>query len=98
MTDTAWNCFTRDGLHKRIYHTKDDAKKAARGATARGGRPVRPYRGGCGYWHLGSSPKQGVDVSALVPHETHDLLCARASADSVSLAEIVRRALHEYLT
>jgi hypothetical protein len=54
---------TRQCDGKRVYRTKQDAKRAARATNARGGRRVHAYRcGQCDYFHLGHD-------AAFVPKE-----------------------------
>ena len=47
---------------KRGYHSRSDAKEAARKSIAAGNGRMRPYVCDCGFWHLGhlqARKKQG---------------------------------------
>lgn len=52
-------CFNSQGVHKRWYTNKRDAKRAAKGAHT-GGHKLMVYRCGvCDRWHLGHKRKSG---------------------------------------
>lgn len=94
---TVGSCFSADGMHKRAYARKEDARRAARQAQGRhGGSVLTPYRGDCGKWHLGHAAKP-VEISASLTADLARRLSARAHRDGVPISEVVRQALSIYL-